>query len=122
MALGITTDAGVQRILDLIETDFTYIGIGTGTYPGEGGSVLDNEDYRKAVSITRVDETSILEAYWDDTEANGNTYTETGVFGDGATASLDSGTLITGNTINIDKDSTQSLTVSIEITVAAVNV
>ena len=121
MANAITTDAGILRIIELLETDIKYIGIGTGTFSGESATLLDNETDRKPVTASSVDNVLILDGYWDETEGNGVTYLESGCFCDGATASIDSGTLFAGSTISVIKDSTQSLTISVEITVEAVN-
>lgn len=116
------TDSLITRIVNYLDSDIGYIGIGTGTNAiTETSTLLDNETYRKATTNIIDENTLILEAFWDETEANGNTYTEAGCFGNSATVTLDTGELFVGGAINVEKDNTQSLTISIEITVEAVN-
>lgn len=120
--MSIITDAAISRSIELIEADINYLGIGTGTTPlAAVDTLLDNEQYRQATTNTIDENTLIIEAYWDETQANGNTYTEAGCFCDGATSSINTGTLFSGGQINVAKDNTQSLTVSIEILFEAVN-
>lgn len=114
------TNAGLDRIIELLEADITYIGISTGAAPVSNDILLDTELERKAATPLVDGFTLILDAFWDESEANGFTYTGTGVFGDGASDTVNTGTLIAGGGINVPKDNTQSLTVSIEITVEAV--
>lgn len=110
------TNSLISNIQDRLEADLNYIGIGTGAAPTQGSTSLASEQSRKTVNITRDANTSIFEGYWDETEANGTTYTNTGVFING-TETVDSGLLGAGGAINVQKNNTQSLTVSIEITV-----
>jgi hypothetical protein len=114
-----------NSLLDFIVTqmdaDITHIGIGTGTAPAPGDTLLASEAQRKAATKLIDGTTLIKEGFWDTNEANGVTYTNAAVFGDGATDTLGTGKYRAGGAINIPKDNTQSLTVSIEITVEAVN-
>lgn len=116
----VATDSLIDKILDDMEVYLDYIGIGTGAVPTATSITLNNETQRKAATITRDANTVIAEGYWDETEANGSTYTNTGVF-IGGTSTPGTGTLAAGGGINVAKDATQSLTASIEITVEAVN-
>ena len=115
--MSLATDAGITRLLELIDTDTDYVAIGSGAVPVAGSTTLTTEEERKA-STNTIDGNSItLEGFWDTDEGNGVTYSEAGAFGDGATASADSGTLLAGGAISVTKNNTQSLTVSVEITI-----
>ena len=119
--MAVVTDAALDRIIELLDADITHIGIGTGAAPIASDTLLNTETERKTITTTIDDTTIIFEAYWDESEANGTTYTTGGCFCDGATITVDTGTLFAGGSINVNKNSTQSLTVSVEITVEAVN-
>lgn len=120
--MGIVFDNYIAELLSKLESDITHVGIGDGATPlVESDTSLDNETLRKTVTSLIDGNTLILEGYWDETEGNGTTYTETGVFWDGATDTIDTGSLAAGGQINVIKDATQTLTVSIEISVEAVN-
>lgn len=117
-----TMDQVISRLVTYLNADITQIGIGTGTTPLTNSStLLDNETLRKPTTNTVDGNTIIAEAYWDETEGNGVTYTEAAAFGNGATASIDTGEIDVGDQINIEKDSTQTLTISVELNVEAVN-
>jgi hypothetical protein len=118
---AVTTNAGLVRILELLDTDITHLGMGTGAAPVVGDSLLNSEALRKVATSVIDGYTLTKEAEWDTSEANGVNYTTTGLFGDGAAIGLDTGTLICGGSINITKTSMETLTVSIEILVEAVN-
>lgn len=119
--MAITTDAALSRIITLLNSDITHVGIGDGVFGNKTSTLLTNETLRKASANLIDGNTLIVEGYWDESEANGVTYTEGGCFCDGATVTVDTGTLFTGDDISVTKNSTQSLTVSIEILVEAVN-
>lgn len=118
--MSVVTDSLIAKIQDDLEADLDYVGIGTGAAPTAGSTTLASEATRKAVTVTRDANTSIFEGFWDETEANGVTYTNAGVF-IGGTNTPGTGTLGAGGEISAAKDNTQSLTVSVEITVEAVN-
>lgn len=119
---SLATTALINRIVAYLNTDISHIGIGTGAAPVVGSTTLASEAQRK-LSTNLVDgATLVIDGFWDETEANGVTYTNAGAFGNGATATLGTGQLFSGGAINIAKDNTQSLTVSVEILVEAVNV
>lgn len=115
------TNALITRLINYLNTDITHIGIGTGAAPTASSTTLSSEAQRKAVTKLIDANTLVLDGFWDTGEANGVTYTNGGVFGNGATATLGTGQLFAGGAINVAKDNTQSLTVSVEITVEAVN-
>ena len=110
------TDNLIDLILDTLEAELTYIGMGTGAAPDAADDLLDTEVERKACSYLRDGNTTVLDAYWDETEGNGVTYTNAGAFYDG-NASVETGHLGAGGVINAAKTNKQSLTVSIEINV-----
>lgn len=118
--MSVVTSAMLNRILAMLDVDITHLGVGTGVEPGAGDTVLTGEAQRKAATSTIDGLTLIKEGYWDETEGNDITYTNTGVFGNGATGDVSTGELFAGGAIKIPKTNTQSMTVSVEITVEAV--
>lgn len=119
MAVG--TRALLNKLIELLDTDADYVAIGTGTAPSDTDVTLSNEQSRKFTTSFVDGFTLIKEGYWDETEANGVSFTNAGLFGDGATSTLNTGDLFVGGPINVTKNSTESLTISIEITFEAVN-
>lgn len=115
-------DSTIEFILDALDTDITHIGIGTGGAPAVGDTDLADEAQRKAVTSLTDGNTLIKEGFWDTGEGNGVTYTNAAIFGNGATSTIGTGSYRVGGVINVEKDETQSLTVSIETTVEAVNI
>lgn len=115
------TDSLIAWVVTQINTDVDYIGIGTGATPTASSTTLASEQFRKLADKFIDGNIAVFEGFWDESEANGLTYTNAGIFGNGDTATLGSGQLFAGGAINIPKTSTQSMTVSIEISVEAVN-
>ncbi|MGF9711709.1 hypothetical protein [Paenibacillus naphthalenovorans] len=115
------TDSLINWTITQIFNEIGYIGIGTGVEPTQSSVTLQNEGSRKAVDKFIDLNTAIIEGFWDETEANGVTWTNAAVFGNGDTAIIGSGNVFAGGAINIPKTNTQSMTVSVEITVEAVN-
>lgn len=113
------TNAGLARILALLDQDLEYFGLGSGTPPGVDSVSLDQEAIRKIATTTIDGDTLIKEIYLDESQGNGIHFTSAGIFGDGATAAVGTGKLFAGSEIDVDKDQYESLTVSIEITVEA---
>lgn len=113
------TDAGLARVLALINQDLEYFGLGSGLPPDVSSESLDQEVIRKAAATTVDGETLIKEVYLDETEGNGIHLTSAGIFGDGASSALGTGKLFAGSEIDVSKDQYESITVSIEITVEA---
>lgn len=112
------TNAGLNRIISFLDGDLTHLSLGTGVAPVNTDTTLPNEAIRKASTSFIDNFTLIKELFLDETEGNGVTYTNAGVFGNGATATIGTGELFAGGAINIVKDNTQSFTLSIEITVS----
>lgn len=113
------TDAGLARVLALINQELEFFGLGSGLPPDVNSESLDQEVIRKAAATTIDGETLIKEVYLDETEGNGIHLTSAGIFGDGATSTPGTGKLFAGSEIDVDKDKYESITVSIEITVEA---
>jgi len=111
------TNAGLARVLALLDQDLEYFGLGVGTSPEADSENLDQEAIRKIATATIDGDTLIKEVYLDESQGNGIHFTSAGIFGDGATNVIGTGKLFAGAEINVDKDQYESLTVSIEITV-----
>jgi hypothetical protein len=109
----------VDGLLDYLNDDLDYIGLGTGASPAFGDDSLASEVSRQAVSDSLIDgNTLIKQAEWGTTDGNGSTYTNTGIFGVGATVSTGTGTMFCGGAVNsIEKTSGKQLTVQFEITI-----
>lgn len=118
---NVATNAYLIRLLTLSSAEILYLGIGNGAAPTTASTTLDGETTRKLATQLIDGNTLVLDAFWDETEANGITYLNAGAFGVGATGTVGTGILDVGGTINVAKDSTQSLTVSVEILFEAVN-
>lgn len=118
--MAITSDSTIQLILNALDADMLYLGIGTGAVPVASATALPSEAERKLATSLIDGNTLIKEGFWDTDEANGVTYTNAATFGDGATASVGTGSYRVAGLISATKDSDQSLTVSIETTVEAV--
>lgn len=115
------TNAGLNRLLTILSTELSHIGLGSGTPPTETSTLLSNEVLRKQVTAPLMDGTTLVsEIYFDETEANDTNFTEVGIFCDGATSDINTGTLFAGGGIDVTKNNTQSLTISFEITVLEV--
>jgi hypothetical protein len=120
--VAVTTDSIIARFINYLDADIGQLGIGDGVTPlTPSNTSLDNELLRKATTNVIDGNTLIVEGYWDETEANGVSYTEAGCFGNGETSTINTGELISGDAIAVTKDNTQTLTVSIEINVEAIN-
>jgi hypothetical protein len=110
------TNKLLQRVINYLNDDITHIALGTGIVPNAESTLLDGETNRK-LSDNNIDgNTLIVEGFWDTSEGNG-TYTNAGCFGNGATDTIETGELFTGGAVDITKNSTQSLTLTIEITI-----
>jgi hypothetical protein len=113
-------DDDAAGIVSTLAEQLTHIGIGTGAAPGVGDTLLADEAYRKIiVDPVIVDNTYVASVFWDESEANGATYTNAGIFLYG-TDTVDTGTLFFGDAINQEKDSTKNLTIGVEITAVEV--
>lgn len=91
--------AGRNLLRDFLARDdvtgLTHMAIGTGTAaPAATDTKLANEVYRDTFTqVTKIDGGLELRMYLPSSAANGLTITEAGLFGGGATAAKDSGTL-----------------------------
>ena len=113
-------DSGIQRALELLDGDLTHIAIGTGAAPNRDATKLTQEVYRKAVSDSFIDGNVLVkEIFLEESEGN-VAITEWGIFCDGATDDVDSGNLFASTAADIQKDNTQSLTLSVEIEIVEV--
>lgn len=124
---NLITNAGKQAILRRLqdagsqsnEGMITYgaVGTGSGVVPAVGDTTLDTELDRAVLSYTSLtDQTLELRVYYNKTEANG-TITEFAWFGEGASASSDSGTMFNHINLSVTKDSAKTLTVVQSITI-----
>jgi hypothetical protein len=116
------TDAGILRVLSLLEADITHMAVQNGAAPTTASTLLNGEFARTDVIDPLVDGfTLVVEGFFDETQANG-TITGFGAFGNGATDTSGTGTLIAATDANFTKTSgEESLTISAEITVRRVS-
>ena len=113
-------DSGINRVLTLFKNDLTQIALGIGSNINEQSENLNIEIVRGAVTTSIIDgNVVVLEAFFDDHQANG-TFTEVGIFCNGATSTGSSGDLFASSLVSITKNNTEALTVSFEIEVKEV--
>jgi hypothetical protein len=95
----------------------TYCALGTGaTAPAAGDIKLQTEIFRKLVSVrTSSANVATIETFFTIAEGNGS-LKEAGLFGDDASATVDSGTLFSHIAINRTKTSSDTLTLRWTIT------
>lgn len=95
-----------------------YVGIGSGTAtPAITDTQLQTEVYRNVISSkTNANNVAYFTAFFDDTEVTG-TFREAGLFAD-ATATANSGILVSRVAINITKSSSETLTIDWIITIS----
>ena len=100
-------------------TDITYGAVGTGAgTPAIGDTTLSTENARNLLAGISVSGSVITATtFFGAAEANA-TLTNFGLFGNGATGSADSGTMITIVSITETKTSSETLTVESQITIA----
>ena len=118
--MSVVLETAIEKILEYLEDEVTFLGIGTGNAPAITDTLLNAETERKIATRLIDDNILVVESFWDTNEGNGVTYTNAGVFGDDATADLNTGKLFFGGEINVEKTETETLTVSFEITVERV--
>lgn len=96
----------------------TYCAVGTSnTAPAAGNTQLVAEIYRKQVSVrTSTGNVATFKTFYNQNEANG-TLREAGLFGDAATALVNSGTLFCRTLINRTKSSNDTLTLTWAVTI-----
>lgn len=96
----------------------TYCAVGTGgTAPTEADTELQNELFRKEVSVrSSTDNVALFETFFNTSEAN-DTLLEAGLFGDDASGTADSGTLFCRVIINRTKSSNDTLSLAWSVTI-----
>lgn len=96
----------------------TYCAVGTSVLaPTLADTKLTTEIFRKLVSVRSVSgKVATFQTFFTTSEANG-TLREAGLFGDSASATTDSGTLFSKLAINRVKSSSDTLTMSWDITI-----
>lgn len=96
--------------------DYCALGTGTNT-PVNGDTTLQTETYRNAVaSRTNAQNIGYITGFFSATEVTG-TFREAGIFSD-ATASANSGQLVSRVAINITKSGTETLTLDWTLTIS----
>lgn len=107
------TQAGLQRVLDMLDADLTHIALDAGETTEQG---LVDEFYRGQLTPPYRDgQTTIREIYLDETQGVG-TIRGIAVISQG-TDDPDTGTIFAFDQVEIEKTDRNSLTVSVEITV-----
>ena len=98
--------------------EITFGSVGTGTdVPALTDTTLQTEFFRKILSLrTFSGNIAILQMFMNSSEGNAN-LREFGLFGEAASAAVDSGTLFNRVNINEDKTAATTLTIEAEITV-----
>lgn len=101
------------------KSTITYCAVGTGTNaPAAGDTDLQTENTRKQVSVrSSTDNVARFRTFFNTSEAN-ITIKEIGLFGDGATATADSGTLFCRLAVDKTKTSSETLTLDWLVTVS----
>lgn len=101
--------SGFDRLSAYLDSELTYVAVGTGAAPSYSATALTAETFRNTVSDTFTeDRTLVKELFIDESQAN-VTITEVGIFGNGGAE------LFASFNTNLVKTDTQSLTVSFEI-------
>lgn len=122
---NLITDVGKASIADALrgtETNnqgiITYCALGTdATAPSASNTTLGSELFRKLISVRSVsDNVATFQTYFTTSEGNGS-LKEAGLFGDDATATVDTGTLFSHLAIDRTKTSNDTLTLSWDITI-----
>ncbi len=105
------SDAMIQAAVAYLNAQMTYMGIGNGMVPDTDDTVMSDELLRKEVTSYIDGNVVIKEVYLDETELNGEDLTAIGIYGAGNTV------LYCGGGIAQSKESGESLTISVELTV-----
>jgi phage-related tail fiber protein len=105
--------SGIQRVLNVVQSELTHIAVGTGTAPSASAIQLTNETFRKPISTTLIDgDVLVSEIFFDENEGNG-AISEIGLL-------TSTNVLFSSGGASFTKDSTESLTVSFEIEIKEV--
>lgn len=110
--------AGLMGTTDNSQGIITYCALGTSVVAATlADTTLTTEIYRKLISVRSVSgNVATFQTFFTTAEANG-TLREAGLFGDAATATTDSGTLFSKLAMNRVKTSSDTLTLSWDITI-----
>lgn len=123
---NLVVNGGKEAIADVMRGNTTnsrgqisYCGLGTGTTGvAPTQTTLTTEIYRKKISTrTRSGQTAIFTTFFNTSEGNG-TLREAGLFGDNASAILNSGVLFCRLLINRTKGINDTLTITWRVTIA----
>jgi hypothetical protein len=117
--------AGAAAAIEELSTKINYSAVGTGTLPTPGSTGVVGEVARKPVgSVTTVESSEtesviVFSSYFDEQTANDELLTSAAVLYE-ATESAGTGKVVASETLNIEKTSAKTLTVSTEITITEV--
>jgi len=122
-------NAGLNLVLDFLigsgsPLGIEYLAVGTGTTAAAAANTtLQTEVYRETVGTkSRVGQAITISTTLGTTEGNGNTFTEAGFFGNGASTTPNSGTLINRATFaGVAKTASNQLTFVWTIVASSVN-
>lgn len=115
--MSVITNSLLIAIVDLIDDEISYGGVGNGVAPQQVDTSLDSELIRKLVTGYKDNTTLIKEIYLAENEANGVNYSNTGLFNHEATNLVDTGKLLFGSDVDFTKNATENATISFEITI-----
>jgi hypothetical protein len=115
--MAVLTDSLLTKVVELLDNQIDFGGIGTGTAPTQTSTSLDSEQIRKVVTGYTDGTTLIKEIFLAENEANGVNYTNAGLFDETATSTVDTGVLLFGSDINLLKNNSENATISFEISV-----
>lgn len=119
--MSIVNNGLISKLLQAMDNDISYIGIGNGSSPSSSDSILPGEIIRKP-TLTYFDQNTIVkETYYDESEANDIQFTNAAAIISNSILPA-TGVIAVSGEIDAIKTNRQSLTVSIEITVEAVNI
>jgi len=119
---NLIVDAGANLIRDFLKGDsvsgLTHLALGTGTTsPSTNDVGLENETYRKAFTDVAVENRLLRIAVFFTSSEYAGDISELGLFGNGATDTLGTGTMYSRTTIaTITKSNTEPLTVEWTLT------
>lgn len=122
---GQVMSGGSEQAANELSTKINYGAIGTGVAPPPGSIGVPDEAARKPIGTVSVVESSatetviVVSAYFDEQTANDQLLTSAALLYD-ATSDEGTGKAVASESINIDKTSAKTLTVSAEITITEV--
>lgn len=111
---------GIDDAIAYLIANANYGAVGTGAKPAQGDTgILGEVDRVVTADIIDVDEVVIIEVFLDETAANGSTLTNAALLLNGTGVS-GTGKVLAGETLNLEKTSAVTLTLSGEITVTEI--